>query len=114
MSLTQFAAAGQTLSLPQVTQSSASRTSLGLIESTGNPVTLLATAFGSNGAQLGQFTINVAASEHTQINSVLAANGITAPDARLQLSVTGGTGRISAYASVVDNGSSDASLVPAV
>lgn len=114
MSLNQFAGAGQTLSLQQVTQSSASRTNLGLIESTGNPVTLLATAFGSNGAQLGQFTINVAASEHTQINSVLAANGITAPDARLQLSVTGGTGRISAYASVVDNGSSDASLVPAV
>ena len=48
MSLNQFAGAGQTLSLQQVTQSSASRTNLGLIESTGNPVTLLATAFGNS------------------------------------------------------------------
>ncbi|HEX3108304.1 MAG TPA: putative Ig domain-containing protein, partial [Thermoanaerobaculia bacterium] len=112
--LDKFAGAGQTLSLQQVSQSSASRTNLGVIESTGNPVTLLATAFGANGAQLGQFPINVAASEHAQINSILAANGITSPDARLQLAVVGGTGKISAYASVVDNGSTDASLVPAV
>ncbi|HEY2090376.1 MAG TPA: putative Ig domain-containing protein [Thermoanaerobaculia bacterium] len=112
--LDKFAGVGQTLSLQQVAQSTATRTNLGIIESTGNPVTLLATAFGANGAQLGQFPINVAASEHAQINSILAANGITAPDARLQLSVTGGTGKISAYASVVDNGSTDASLVPAV
>jgi hypothetical protein len=112
--LDKFAGIGQTLSLQQVAQSSASRTNLGVIESTGNPVTLLATAFGANGAQLGQFPINVAPSEHAQINSILAANGITAPDARLQLSVIGGTGKISAYASVVDNGSTDASLVPAV
>lgn len=114
LGLDKFAGVGQTLSLQQVAQSTASRTNLGLIESTGNPVTLLATAFGANGAQLGQFPINVSASQHTQINSILAANGITAPDARLQLSVISGTGKISAYASVVDNGSTDASLVPAV
>ncbi|HEY2322973.1 MAG TPA: putative Ig domain-containing protein, partial [Thermoanaerobaculia bacterium] len=114
LGLDKFAGAGQSLSLQQVSQSSTSRTNLGIIESTGNPVTLLATAFGSNGAQLGQFPINVAASEHTQLNSILAANGITAPDARLQLTVTGGTGKVSAYASVVDNGSTDASLVPAI
>jgi spore maturation protein SpmB len=112
--LDKFAGVGQTLSLQQVAQSASSRTNLGVIESTGNPVTLLATAFGANGVQLGQFPINVSASEHTQLNSILAANGITAPDARLQLSVIGGAGKIAAYASVVDNGSTDASLVPAV
>jgi hypothetical protein len=113
-SLDRFAGAGQTLSLQQVAQSNASRTNLGLIEATGNPVTLLATAFASNGTKLGEFPINVSASEHTQLNSILSSNGITTPDARLQLQVLSGIGKISAYASVVDNGTTDASLIPAV
>jgi hypothetical protein len=113
-SLDHFAGIGQTLSLQQVAQSAASRTNLGLIEGTGNPVTLLATAFASNGTKLGEFPINVSASEHAQLNSILASNGITAPDARLQLQVLSGIGKISAYASVVDNGTTDASLIPAV
>lgn len=113
-SLDRFAGAGQTLSLQQVAQSTASRTNLGLIEATGNPVTVLATAFASNGTKLGEFPINVSASEHTQLNSILSSNGITTSDARLQLQVLSGIGKISAYASVVDNGTTDASLIPAV
>ncbi|MGK2857493.1 MAG: hypothetical protein ACSLFQ_09825 [Thermoanaerobaculia bacterium] len=102
------------LSMQQVSQSLGFRTNFGFVEGSGQAAQLLVRIFSSGGSLLGETTIALKPGEHLQVNSLLAQMGITAENARAEVSVTSLTGRVTAYASVVDGGTSDPTFVPAV
>jgi hypothetical protein len=103
------------LSLQQIAQSDRYRTNLGIVEGSGDAALLLVKIFGSDGQPLKEFPLNLAGGQHTQLNSFLTAQGIGAlSDGRVEISVVGGTGKITAYASVLDNATSDPLLVTPV
>ncbi len=109
-----FADKSTVLSLQQIAQSIKARSNLGLVEGSGNPADLLIRVFGGNGQQLTQFTQHLNGGQHTQLNSFLLERGITLEDGRVEVQVTSSTGKVTAYASVLDNETSDAVLVTPV
>ena len=102
------------LGLQQIAQSADFRTNLGLVEAAGKPATVLVNVFDGIGNNVFSQTINMAAGEQKQLNSFLEANQISLGDGRIEVQVTGGDGRITAYASRVDNKSGDPLLVSGV
>jgi uncharacterized repeat protein (TIGR01451 family) len=105
---------GSLLTLQQVAQSAAYRTNLGLVEGSGDPATVLITAFGDDGGKLTEFTQTLAGGQHLQLNSILAQKGVTVNDGRVEVKVTSATGKVTAYASVLDNATNDPLLVSPV
>src|SRR5207253_9753415 len=64
---------------------------------------------------LKELSLDLKPFEQKQLNQMLAVNGITnLSDGRVEVKVTGGDGKITAYASVVDNGTGDPLLVSGV
>jgi hypothetical protein len=60
--------------------------------------------------------VTLAANEFRQLGGVIAmflGTGTQTYDSRVSVKVIGGTGRVSAYGSVIDNQSSDPTYVPA-
>ncbi len=111
------AAGGQAasiLSLQQIAQSDAFRTNLGLVEVTGKPADLAVSVFNAAGVKLREVPISLRGGEQRQINSFLAQQGISLDSGRIEVLVIGGDGRVTAYASVVDNSSGDPLLVEPV
>lgn len=102
------------LSLQQIAQNDAFRTNLGLVEGSGNPATVLLSVFSNSGGKLLSQSIDLKANEQKQLNAFLATNGITLADGRVEVKVTAGTGKVTAYASVVDNETGDPLLVSGV
>ncbi|HYC60120.1 MAG TPA: hypothetical protein VEK79_11205 [Thermoanaerobaculia bacterium] len=103
------------LSLQQIAQSDRYRTNLGIVEASGSPAELLVKVFGSDGQFLKEFPVNLAGGEHTQLNGFISTQGIgTLSDGRVEISVIGGTGKVTAYASVLDNATNDPLLVTPV
>ncbi|MBW3670920.1 MAG: hypothetical protein KY432_04530, partial [Acidobacteria bacterium] len=102
------------LSLQQVSQSTAFRTNLGIVEASGNAVDALVSVFDNAGTLVGSFTVAMQPGEHKQLNSVLEQQGITVENGRIEISAANGQGRLMAYGSVVDNITNDPQLVPAV
>ncbi|HEX6176857.1 MAG TPA: hypothetical protein VF057_00750, partial [Thermoanaerobaculia bacterium] len=102
------------LSLQQVAESALYRTNLGLVEASGEPAEMLIRVFNSAGDLLGEMPESLRASEHKQINSILSVLGIASDDARIEVEVTSATGRVTAYASRVDNLTNDPLLVQPV
>ncbi len=105
----QFIGGASKLSLQQIAQSSAFRTNLGLAEGSGQPVSLVLKVYSPNGSKVSaDIPTPLAAGQQIQINNFLAANGITNfADGRIEVSVASGSGKVAAYASVVDNGTQD-------
>jgi hypothetical protein len=103
-----------TLSMQQIAQSSAYRTNLGIVEASGKPATVLVSVFDTAGRNLLDLPVDLKAGEQRQLNSFLAANNITLTDGRIEVKVTGGDGKVIAYASVVDNKTTDPLLVTGV
>jgi uncharacterized repeat protein (TIGR01451 family) len=102
------------LSMQQIAQSSAFRTNVGIVEASGKPANGLMSVFNTAGVKLADIPFSLAGGEQRQLNSVLAANNITLNDGRIQVQVTGGDGKVTAYASVVDNATNDPLLVSGV
>ncbi len=103
------------LSLQQIAQSDRYRTNLGIVEASGDAVSLLVKVFGSDGQKLTEFPVQLAGGQHTQLNSFLSTQGVgSLADGRVEISVTGGAGKVTAYASVLDNATSDPLLVTPV
>jgi hypothetical protein len=71
-------------------------------------------AFDSKGTRLLDFPLDLKGGEQRQLNSFLAQNKISLSDGRLEVKVTAGDGKVTAYASVVDNKSGDPLLVSGV
>jgi hypothetical protein len=106
-----FAGRDKVLSLQQIAQSAAYRTNLGLVEASGEPATVLLTVFGDDGQSLGAFPIDLLPGEHMQLNAFLQAKGLSVTNGRIEAGVTSPTGKVTAYASVIDNASSDPMLI---
>jgi hypothetical protein len=102
------------LSLQQIAQSAAYRTNLGLVEGSGEPATLTIRVFDAAGNLLGEIPESLRAGEHKQINALLQTMGIAVDDGRIEIEPTSATGRITAYASRVDNLTNDPLLVQPV
>ncbi|MEA2163042.1 MAG: hypothetical protein QOK37_1169 [Thermoanaerobaculia bacterium] len=107
------------ISLQQVAQTSAAggyRTNLGFVEGSGQPVDFVATLVDDAGNKLAEraYSLKPFESQQVKLDTFFNATGITLPniaDARVEFRVTSDTGRISAYASVLDNTTTDPLLV---
>ena len=110
------AAGGKTpvLTLQQIAQSQAYRTNLGLVEGSGDPATVRISVFGDDGGKLAEFTQNLAGGQHLQLNGVLADHNLSVNDGRVEVRVTSSAGKVTAYASVLDNATNDPLLVTPV
>jgi uncharacterized repeat protein (TIGR01451 family) len=103
------------LSLQQIAQSSRYRTNLGLVEAAGEPASLLVSVFGKGGTKLTSFNVDLKGGEQRQLNSFLTEHGISSlDDGRVEVQVLGGNGKVTAYASVLDNATADPLLVTPV
>jgi uncharacterized repeat protein (TIGR01451 family) len=91
------------LSLQQIAQNEAYRTNVGVAEAAGQPVNLLLRIFDGAGARVLDVPVQLAAGEQRQLNSLLAQNSISLADGRIEVTVAEGDGKVTAYASVVDN-----------
>jgi parallel beta-helix repeat protein len=107
-------AAATVLSLQQIAQSSTYRTNLGLVEGSGNPVELLVSVFDTIGSRVTQFPVALTGGQHLQLGSFLAEREIQLEDGRLEVQVLSGTGRVTSYASVVNNATGDSLVVTPV
>jgi hypothetical protein len=107
------------ISLQQVAQSNASggfRTNLGFVEGAGQPVDFVATLFDDAGNKLAEraYSLKPYESQQIKLDTFFNVNGVVLPniaDARVEVRVTSDTGRISSYASVLDNTTTDPLLV---
>ncbi|MEA2238059.1 MAG: fibronectin-binding autotransporter adhesin [Thermoanaerobaculia bacterium] len=111
---TNFVTKGAVLSLQQIAQSNKTRTNLGLVEGSGEPVSLQVRIFDAAGTKRGEFPVDLNGGQHTQINEVLKAHGIALDDGRIEVEVISGAGKVTAYASVIENEVNDPLLVPPV
>ena len=104
------------LQVLQLEQSDRFRSNLGLVELTGNPVTVEVSLFTPDSKTTPTFPVTLAANEFRQLGGVIAmflGTGTQTYNSRVSVKVIGGTGRVSAYGSVIDNQSSDPTYVPA-
>jgi PKD domain len=106
------------LSIQQISQSADNstgyRTNFGILEAAGEPADVEVTVFDKTNSVLKVIPLSLAAGEHRQINTFLSGYGIFTDEARLEIKVTSATGKVSAYASVVDNRTNDPLLVSPV
>ena len=110
-----FVGRDRLLSLQQIAQSARYRTNLGIVEGSGNPASLLVRVFGESGQYLTEFNVNLRGGQHLQLNSFLQREGISdLNDGRVEIEVLSGDGLVTAYASVLDNQTSDPLLVTPV
>ncbi len=104
-------AAKTVLSLQQIAQSTAYRTNFGIVEGAGEPASVLVHIFNNAGVEVAPaIPISLMPGEHQQRN-LLAENGITLTDGRFEVEVVSATGRVTAYASVIDNLTNDPLMV---
>jgi hypothetical protein len=108
------ATAPSALTLQQTAQSASRHTNLGLIEGSGDPATVLVSVFNDNGQKLKEFTQSLKGGQNIQLNSVLVAQGVAFNDGRIETRISGGNGKVTAYASVIEDSNGDALLVAPV
>ncbi|MFZ2494107.1 MAG: hypothetical protein WA208_21710, partial [Thermoanaerobaculia bacterium] len=99
------------LSLQQIAQSDRYRTNLGFVEGSGQAASLMVSVFGKGSSKILEFPVELKGGQHLQLNSVLAQKGITVDDGRIEVKVMSSTGKVTAYASVLDNQTNDPLLV---
>jgi hypothetical protein len=102
------------LEVLQLEQSDQYRTNLGLVEVTGNPVTV--EIVGQTPGKLSARTeATLTGNEFRQIGLIFQQLGFTGASytGRISVKVIGGNGRVAAYGSVVDNRTIDPTYVPA-
>ncbi|HSP15636.1 MAG TPA: hypothetical protein VLV78_12870 [Thermoanaerobaculia bacterium] len=102
------------LQVLQVESSDRFRTNLGLVELTGKEVNLEIAAYTPDSKVSVYIPWHLGPNEFVQINDILGRMGIPkAYNARISMRVTGGDGKISGYASLIDNRTQDPTYVPA-
>lgn len=102
------------LQVLQLEQSANFRSNLGLSELTGNPVTVQVSAIFPDAKSSPSTTVDLQGNEFRQLGSILASlNAGNTYNARITVKVTAGSGRVTAYGSVIDFLTSDPTYVPA-
>ncbi|HXA17540.1 MAG TPA: hypothetical protein VN380_11140 [Thermoanaerobaculia bacterium] len=100
------------LQLLQLESSDKMRTNLGFVETSGSPVTIEVSAIPTDSKVAAKVQIPLAANQFLQVS--LAQFGLgTAYNARVTVKVLSGTGRVTAYGSVIDAATQDPTYVPA-
>ncbi len=102
------------LSLQQIAQSSAFRTNVGLIEGSGQSASAVLAVFDDAAKKLLELPFDLKANQQLQLSGLLAQNNISLKDGRIEVRVTKGDGRVTAYASTIDNLTNDPLLVAPV
>jgi hypothetical protein len=103
------------LSLQQVAQSPRFRTNFGLAEGAGQPASGVIRIFDTAGNNLKEVPFSLLPGEQRQFNGFISANGVaTLTDGRIEVEITSATGAVTAYASVLDNATTDPLAVPPV
>jgi hypothetical protein len=97
------------LSLQHVAQSSRFRTNLGIVEGGGEPASGKIRVFNPLGTLLKEVPFNLLPGEHRQMNRFIQVDaGIPSlEDGRIEIEVESLTGAVTAYASVLDNVTTD-------
>jgi hypothetical protein len=91
------------------------RSNLAFVETTGNPVDLTISRIDSNGTVLGTIGYHLEGRQVSQINYVITSIvNTTGTNQRIRVAVTGGTGRVIANASRMDNRTGDPATVEMV
>lgn len=103
------------LEILQVEESPAYRSNIGVFELTGQPARVRITANVPGSLSTPFVEIDLGAGEFRQYGSLLknSLNLGNAYNARVSVQVIGGSGRVAAYASVIDNKTQDPTYVPA-
>ncbi len=103
------------LQILQLEQSKNFRSNVGLNELTGNPVTIQVSAILPDSKVSPSTTVDLQGNEFRQLGSILASlnPGNNTYNGRVTVKVIAGTGRVTAYGSVVDNNTSDPTYIPA-
>lgn len=103
------------ISLQQVSQSNTSggfRTNLGFAEGAGQPANFVVTLFDDNGGKIAEraYSLKPFESQQIRMDTFFNAVGPALPnvaDGRVEVKVTSDTGHVTAYASVLDNTTTD-------
>ncbi|HYM60849.1 MAG TPA: proprotein convertase P-domain-containing protein [Thermoanaerobaculia bacterium] len=103
---------GRSVDTIEIASSTSFRTNAGFAEVSGAPAIVRITLSDAAGRELAHQDYGVAAFGQVQVPLASIYSGIVT-NGRLSFAVTGGAGRILAYASVIDNGSGDPIYVPA-
>jgi len=91
------------------------RSNLAFVETTGNPVDLTISRIDSNGTQLGTIGYHLEGRQVSQINYVITSIvNTTGTNQRIRVAVIGGTGRVIANASRMDNRTGDPATIEMV
>jgi len=106
--------AASILALQQIAQTDTFHTNLGLVEATGKPASVLVSVFNGAGNKVLDLPVTLAAGEQRQLNGFLANNGITLTNGHIEVQSISGDGKVTAYASVIDNRTTDPLLVSGV
>lgn len=102
------------LQVMQLEESARFRSNVGFTELTGNPVTLRIKLHLPDSKQTPMTEFTLAPNEFRQLRPILGLNpGEQTYNARIEVEVIGGSGRVTAYGSVIDNESKDPTYVPA-
>jgi len=104
---------GAKVHILQVAKSEHFRANVGFVEVDGSAATVRVAMYSDSGAQLGSRSMELGSFEFFQINDVFSWLGV-GPQAsvRVTVGIVSGSGRVLAYASVIDNDSSDQVYVP--
>ncbi len=102
------------LQVLQLEQSEKFRSNVGLVELTGNPVRVRVSLYRPDTKVTASTEIDLGANQFFQDRMVERLNpGQQTYNARITVEVVGGSGRVAAYGSVIDNKSKDPTYVPA-
>lgn len=99
------------ISLQQVANSAAYRTNIGLVEGSGAGANAVIKLFDGNNNLLQTVERSLQPFGHEQLAFSQLFGNLTVNDARIEVAVTSENGKATAYASVIDNATSDPLLV---
>ncbi|MBV9070420.1 MAG: DUF4214 domain-containing protein [Acidobacteria bacterium] len=101
------------LQIVQLEESPAFRTNLGLVEVTGNPISVELLAYTPDSKVAARTVVPLGAGEYVQKGGIFKSLGFNnVYNGRITARVISGTGRVAAYGSVIDNRTTDPTYVP--
>lgn len=111
LSLSKFGLPNATQLLAQVAQRGAFRTNVGLVELGAQPASGVLNFFDKSGLSLGSISFNLLPREHVQLDSLVTSSNVLAQAARIEIVPSG---RVTAYASILDQQTNDPMLIQAL
>jgi len=107
-------AGSRPLQLLQLEESDRYRSNVGIVEVSGKPAKVQISVVPPDGRVTGVAEMDLAPNEFRQLNSMLKSFGLgTAYNQRVTVKVISGEGRVTAYASVIDQVTQDPTYIPA-